>query len=353
MLTRENILSSIFVLLIIPILIGNFFCAVFKKEKRIVNYYCYGLTLTFAVLEVISVPLIVARKSFNFLFDIAIILLLIIAVLGIVIRFIKRDITFKEIDFTNLFFVVLAIGVVGYFLFLVFTHQVINADDSRFVVHAVDMLENNTLFLTNPATGEVINDFTLNDSYKDIVSPWPIIFAMISKITGVRVVVIAHSFLPLALSLYVISAWWIFSSKVMKKENIMYQSMFVIIILLMAMYGNDTGGGLINNVFMKFLFRIWEGKSVVATAGIPLMYICMFDYYKKNTIFNLFSILLVNLAICFMSANGIVIGAVMIGCFATAYTIVDFKVSHFIKLIPLALLNAFLYMLSNHVVGLK
>ena len=55
------------------------------------------------------------------------------------------------------------------------------------------------------------------------------------------------------------------------------------------------------------------------------MYMSMFDYFKKNSIYNALTILIVNLAMCFMSANGIVIGAVMIGCFAVVYSILQRK----------------------------
>lgn len=351
MITNENIFLCLISLLFIPLLIGNFVCAVLKKEKKFINYYVYGLTFEYALFEIISIPFILNKKTFNSLYTTIWLILIVLCIVGLIIRTIRKDIVIREFKLINVAFVVILICVASYFIKESFSHQVVNDDDSRFVVMAIDNLENNNLFLTNPATGEIVDDFTLEDSYKDIVSPWMVYYSFLSKYTKIKTVSLVHSILPISLYVYTMGVWWVFCGALFKKEKTMYQSMFIIVILLMAIFGNDKGAGLINNVFMKFLFRIWEGKSVVASAGIPLMYSTFFEYYKKDKINNIMMILIANLSICFMSANGIVIGAVMIGCFALAYSFTDFKKLHFLKLLPLAIPNGILYLLSNSIGG--
>ena len=62
--------------------------------------------------------------------------------------------------------------------------------------------------------------------------------------------------------------------------------MFVIAVLLMITYGNYTevsyGEIIAQNVFVKFLSRIWQGKSVVASIGIPIMFVTLFDFYDES-----------------------------------------------------------------------
>ncbi len=356
-LTQGQVLKSIFVLLIMPLFVGHSFSILLKRKKSIPEYYVFGLTFLFAVMEVICVPAIMNFKSFTFVYYFLFWFIIIFSLIGVVIRIIRKDFDFDFPDLEDIKYlrVIFTIGVVifcMYFLRLTIIYQNVNDDDSRFVVVSVDMLEYDKMYLNNPATGEDIPNFILTEDHKDVVSPWGVYIAALSKFTGIKVVTMAHSIMDLALYIYVMCAWWLLAGRMLKKENAIMQGSFLVLILLMAMYGNDRGDGLINTVFMKFLYRLWQGKAVLASAGIPIMYISMFDYYKKNSIYNAIPIFVTNLAMCFMSANGIVIAPIMIGVFAVIYSLLQFK-WHTLLILLFTIPNYYLYKLYFYLMGLR
>lgn len=356
-LTFGQIIKSIFALGIVPILVGHSFCTILNKDKKLSYYFIYGVAVIFAFLEFVSVPSILIRKSFTFVYKGLLLFIVLCVIAGIAFRIYKKDFDFeipdfRDLDYIKIAFVAFVIIFCLFFLKQTILHQNVNDDDSRFVVNSVDILETNKMFLTNPATGERIDDFTLGDSYKDVIAPWALYVSALSKFTKIRVVTMAHSIMTTQLYVLCMVVWWVFAGKVLKKEDVILQGSFLILILLMAMHGNDRGDGLVNTVFMKFLYRLWQGKALLASAGIPMMYISLFDYYKKNKWQNIAAVFITNLAICFMSSNGVVIGSVMIACFCFAYTVSDLNLWH-LRLLPLVLPNALLYFISNHVKGIE
>lgn len=74
-----------------------------------------------------------------------------------------------------------------------FRLQLTNADDSRFVVNAVDTVRTNRMLLTDVNTGQEIAYWT-GDLYKDVISPWAVFAAYLSKITGISAASMMHTF---------------------------------------------------------------------------------------------------------------------------------------------------------------
>ena len=67
------------------------------------------------------------------------------------------------------------------------------------------------------------------------------------------------------------------------------------------------------------LERIWQGKSVVASIGIPYIILLLFELYdeKKKTV--LFEIGIVNTGVCLLSNMGVLFGIVLVGVFGLVY----------------------------------
>ena len=345
MALKETLLS-IFVLLIVPILLGHSLSILLSKDKNILAYYIYGTILLFAFFQFISVPLVCLEKPFHIVYNGVIVFIIVFSIVGIIVRIIKKEAIISEtinIRVLNILCVIVMFAMCGYFLKQVYDYQHIDADDSRFVVNAVDMLETDLMFMSNPATGFSKEGYILGDLNKDIVAPWATYIAFLAKFTGVKVVTMAHTIMPLGLYVFAFSVWWVFAGKIIEKNTIL-QCMFVILMLLFAVYANHDTTHAIYSTLTKFMLRIWQGKATLAATGIPLLFICMFDFYKKQSIQNIIMILICNLGICFMSANGIVISIAIIGAFAFVYMILNKSILTFIKAIPLLIPNV-LYML--------
>ena len=342
-ISSKNIVLSVVISLLIPYFIGVSICYLLKLEKYHSRFFMVGSATVFALIQLFAVPSIFLQVSFSALYYIVVLCCAVLAVFGAIILFIKRPFSFKGKKALNTVLTLIAIVFCLWFLNKSVHYQHIDEDDSRFVVNAVDMLEKNTMFLSDPSTGERLDFFTLHDSFKDAVSPWAVYLATVSRFTGISVVSMAHTIMPISLMLLAMCTWWSFIG-VFTKNDSMYQSMFLILMLLFALNVNWGSG---ETVLIKFMVRLWQGKAVVASSGIPMMYLALFDFYEKSDAGTLFEILIFNLAICLMSANGIVIGAVMIGVFSLAYAVIKKKYSIMIKLLPMAIPNGLYYVIST------
>lgn len=347
-----DIFLSVVILVIVPLLLGNAFCGVFNKENSLANYYIYGYMVLFGFMQIVSVPLVLMMQPYRYVYYAMIGFIVIFSTVGIVLRISKADIKFKKITLIEAICVVMMLLASFYFLSQTFNHQYYDDDDSRFLVNVSDILVTDAMYLTDPTTGDITDWFRYDDSFKDVVAPWATYIALLCKFTNISVPIMAHTIMPLALYALAICCWWAISGNLFNK-NKMYQSMFVIFILMLIVYGSyqevSYGEIIAQNVFVKFLSRIWQGKSVVASIGIPAMFLSLFDFYDNRNIRNTLAVLIVNLAICFMSSNGTVIGAVMIGGFSLAYMIVKKNFFIGLQLAILAIPNFIFYLVSSFV----
>lgn len=327
---------------IVVLLLGKTVCDYVKTDINFPRIYTYGTFLLWGVTQLFSVPITLLKIRFSTLFIVLMIVIILICIYGIIkngIKFKKPNISKKE-----MIFVAITICMVCVMMFLNFKYQHVDEDDSRFVVNAVDILDTDRLFLTNPATGEEIPGFILRESDKDVCSPFAVYIAMMSRITGITPVVFAHSVLPLMLIVLASCVWWLVGEKLIGK-NIIDQSMFTIFILLMHLFGYSY---LWTEVTM-FMNRLWQGKSIVASIGIPALFVTLFDFYDDSKYKNLLPVFIVDMGLCLLSGNGIVMGAIIIGCFALAYSVLkkDIKLMFIIALI--AIPNFMYYLLSIYI----
>ena len=94
-----------------------------------------------------------------------------------------------------------------------------------------------------------------------------------------------------------------------KRQNRMVFMYFVQIIILFGYYSLQSSETFI-------LSRLWQGKSVVAGFGVPLIVLIFMYINKDSKKWSAWIILLMTVvAMCHMSAMGIVISAVMTGTF--------------------------------------
>lgn len=128
--------------------------------------------------------------------------------------------------------VMLATGI--YMIVQSFRLQLTNADDTRFVVNAVDTVRTNRMLLTDVNTGKEILSWT-GDLFKDVISPWAVFAAYLSKITGISAASMMHTFLPPVLLAVMMCIFWLIAGELFDKH--IYRSLFVILLLVMYMYG--------------------------------------------------------------------------------------------------------------------
>ena len=234
-------------------------------------------------------------------------------------RIIKKGLYIPELhagDLPGLILLLVAAGVAAFFVIRLVFLQHTDGDDSRFVVNAVDMVRTHRLFLTNPGSGEAL-PFIRGELCKDATSPWAVYPAFLSILSSMKTSVVFHTVMPVGLYMLTVTSWFLIAGFFYRKKNVL-RSAFIVLMLLVTLYGR-------NSIYASPTFtmtRIWQGKSVVAAFGLPMLLYFLLRLYEEERRWPWYVLILItNLSLCFMSGNGIVCGAVMIAAFAFCYTI--------------------------------
>lgn len=223
--------------------------------------------------------------------------------------------------------VMLATGI--YMIVQSFRLQLTNADDTRFVVNAVDTVRTNRMLLTDVNTGKEILSWT-GDLFKDVISPWAVFAAYLSKITGISAASMMHTFLPPVLLAVMMCIFWLVAGELFDKH--IYRALFVILLLVMYMYGYFS----IYNAETFTIIRLWQGKATMAAVGIPALLYAFLRLYrllpddrrwKEKTVYNaeqkgaICMVWLTVFAVALLTSMSYILSTVMIGCFGFVYGI--------------------------------
>jgi hypothetical protein len=178
-------------------------------------------------------------------------------------------------------------------------------------------------------TGKEILSWT-GDLFKDVISPWAVFAAYLSKITGISAASMMHTFLPLVLLAVMMCIFWLVAGELFDKH--IYRALFVILLLVMYMYGYFS----IYNAETFTIIRLWQGKATMAAVGIPALLYAFLRLYrllpddrrwKEKTVYNaeqkgaICMVWLTVFAVALLTSMSYILSTVMIGCFGFVYGI--------------------------------
>lgn len=310
-----NIIMCILVLFVLPIFLGNTLLGVAKLNITLPKSFLMGYLVEWAVFQLVSVPLILLKQSFIAVVVLALVIYIGLAVYGIVKKYYVRAIMQMPKELFEWVTAVLALGAIVLLIGSTIVYQHTDADDSRFVVNAVDVLRTNRMLLTDVNTGLEITTF-LGDLGKDVTSPWPVYAAFLSKLTGVYPTVMLHAVLPPVIMVLLCIVYYLLAEEFFTGETA-HKNIFMCFVVLLHVYGYFS-------VYTQATFtmiRLWQGKAVVAAVGIPCLlwlFIKLYDEQSKKLFLLIF---VTNLALCLPSNMGVLIAGLMLGVFAFVYGI--------------------------------
>lgn len=210
----------------------------------------------------------------------------------------------------------MVIGITIFVIYKSLTLQHVDEDDTRFVVNAMDMIENNTVFLTNPARGNEILTW-YGELLKDVVSPYSVFPATIAYFTGMKAVTAFHSVMPIILLVIISCLYYELAERFFRGRRD-YKSLFVVFVWLVNIFGYYSVYG--QETFM--MTRLWQGKSIVAAIGVPAMIMLLLDVYNNSTDRTTYILLfMTNASMCFFSGMGIILMLIMTACYGLVYAI--------------------------------
>lgn len=292
----------------------------FKHRSPSFTYLC-GQLLLWAVFQVVAVPCINFRTTFNTLFWIytAVVVILIGCgawVLQSEVGTRKRW-TGNWREWLSPFLIIACLVIVGQMCVYIFGMH-LDEDDARWIAEANDALVKNRMLLHNPATGEYIGRF-VGEMVKDVFSPWCMYLAWLSRATGIRAVVIAHTVYPpillgLSYSAYYEIGCQLFQGEKKRHERGIFLLMVSVINLFMA-----------GNVYTQSVFtltRIWQGKAVVAAVMIPTILAIILRVQNttgqtEGLIRDWILLIVAGISCCLLSGMGIAIGLLLLAIYGS------------------------------------
>ncbi|MBQ8913966.1 MAG: hypothetical protein IJ054_07995, partial [Lachnospiraceae bacterium] len=325
-----NLILSILILIVLPICIGNTICYILKQDISLSKCFITGHITMWAVCQLVAVPLILLKQSFLIVVGILSVVYGLLVLYGVLktgirsnYKIIVSGFSYKNISQNKgkaeriidiIAFLVMLAAVLFIVLASIFLQHT-DADDSRFVVNAVDIYRTNRLLLTDVNTGNAISTF-LGDLNKDVTSPWAVYAAYISKLTGVYPSIIMHTILPPVIMLMLGAIYWMLSEHFFGRD-MSYRALFVCFAILLNIYGYHSEKT--SETFV--MIRMWQGKATLAGVGIPIMIWIFLELFKNEKKENYLLLLIGDMAMCLLSNMGIIIGGIMIGCYGLVYGI--------------------------------
>lgn len=300
-----SILLTILWLVIIPVWVGGIFsfrnkgfvfegCSNegngYKQTGIIIWSWFLGQLLLWCAFQFITVWIILHKNRFEFVvkyYTICVAVLCVISLVVNVVRIIRKKSIFSsgvsadsvESRFNSVkgedtskdkklitvawivFGIVLLLQVV---LQSVFSYM--DADDAYYVSEAVAIESSNNMYRFIPYTG-----MTTDMDYRHSLEPFPAWVAFISKITGTKVVSMAHILLPTFFLPLTYGVYAIMGSRILAK-NKSKLPIYLIIIEILVMFSLYS-----SKVPEKFFItRIRQGKATITSLIIPGIILCLF-----------------------------------------------------------------------------
>ena len=275
--------AAIILLVIFPIMLGEIIrYHYFKGEKPLVNAlifdYVFGYLLEFAIFQVISVPLILLGASFSVMVWCFIVWNIVLVAYSIYLSCIKdrrnnsiilkiskeiKNIKSRLSNKVLLFLSIIAFILIGFQIYIPTAYMHEDDDDIFYVGTAVTSIYENSMFKVNPRTGE-----QEGIEWKYVLGPFPLYNAVISKLIHVHPTITAHTILPSAFILLCYGVYYLIGKKLFKNDD-NSTLLFIIFMSFINLFGNYS----IRTSSTFLLFRIWQGKAVLANYIIPMFWL--------------------------------------------------------------------------------
>lgn len=276
-----QVIGFIFWLLAIPYCIGLVPAHFLSGKRKTPGVTLLaGYLLMWAVFEVITIPAVLFIQYNNFLFVLRwfMVAALLLSVAGVILCYLdgrqkknpyEKPVILGEAPYKPgieakiewvLFFLL-----IGFQLYMAVTRASFDGDDAYYVVQSLMAQQNNAMYKNLPYTGRS----AVLDA-RHALAVFPMWVAFVAVKADLHATIVSHVVMPLVLIplsylVYYEIARTLFASR---KENI---PVFMIIMGMLQMFGNVSI--YTNETF--FLTRTWQGKSVVGSFVIPVLFLIM------------------------------------------------------------------------------
>ena len=290
MITFINVILVILLSLIMPYLLGELVCVVCRDKRGMFSKdIAYGFMLMCALFLILALPMILMRIPFHVLVYAWTAVTGILSVVSLFLMVRNKDYKvvtdgFKELwtdiscDRFTACICALALLVIVFETGLLTCKMHVDTDDARFVADAMEALENDTMLLHHPITGQYFGVAT-GEQRKDITAPYPVYIGLFARLSGIHPAICAHTvfpllFIPLSYMVFWLISGWIFAG------NVKLRGLFVFFLSVLHLFSFETTF----SAGYTLLTIIWQGRSAAAMIMLPLLWYILLRITDRDRI---------------------------------------------------------------------
>jgi len=273
----------LFILFVIPIVVGTIFSGVHKESAGLPFYWVSGQILLWAGFQILSIPLILKEKPFSLLVTIFSVFTLAVAVVGgcrIGSGLRKNRCCIKEKKAECRSETVRIRDVIGWAIFgILLVLQLVltvfmayeEGDDAFYVATSTIAEGSDTMYRILPYTG-----LTTGLDARHGLAPFPIWVAYLSRVSGMHTATVAQIALPVVLILMSYGIYYLIANQLFAREKKKIL-LFMIFVELLVIYGGYS----VYSAENFLLVRASQGKAVIANIVLPYLFYLMIVLHKK------------------------------------------------------------------------
>lgn len=344
------ILLITFWMFIVPIILGLGILRLNKNNNRnMALALILGFFAGLLLFETLSIPMTFFGASFNALRNTWSIGIFILAIVSCVLnrKEIKEilKINFEEIKklpkISTISFLILLI--IQCYVPFKYMHE--DYDDSNFVAKAQIAIDTNSLFVYDDA-GREYKEFPT----RTVFSQFPHYTAVIATLSDIHPAILAHTIFPVIFVIYAYALYYVWGMTLFKND---YKKTMVFLNILSIIYIYGDYSRYTN--FVRLLYRVWQGKSIVANITIPCIWYIFMEYIgKENNKFGWIILFLVLGGSLVLSSMAFVLPVIITLVLMVIYAIRDRKKGYILGLliccIPVIILVGVYMSLDNPIV---
>ncbi|MEI8198965.1 MAG: DUF6077 domain-containing protein [Eubacteriales bacterium] len=308
----------VFWMLIVPALLGTLIVNQLFKEKEtdlLLAIVC-GVISMLAIFYILMMPFLFLKLPLHTLVICWSTLVLILCALALFVnRKRLRDIFRYNLHNIKLlpWFCVLIILLVLAQAFVLASYQHEDADDAFYVASATTAVATDTIFQYDPYTGLLLDAYPA----RYVLSPFPIFIAALSKLVLIHPTIISHTIFPAVLIPFSYVILTVLGKRIFSNQTNAVL-LFLLFVCVLNIFGNTSI--YTNSTFL--LFRIWQGKAVLANIILPaIAYFSLRAMNRDNNCGEWMMLFASALTACLVSSFGIVLAPIMIALFGLVFAV--------------------------------
>lgn len=274
-----GILITILIELLLPIVTGLAVALslgeIRSKLDLLTQSFVYGQIIIYALFQPVFVFAILKDYRFSkaaMLFG-ALLAVVVIALIALTLIRYRKDLlkTLKTKFSSPGMWGIAALVVLGILIVMSFIKAYYDGDDSYYVAAAAEGVNSDSMYKKEPYTGDPILS-----PYRYLFAPFPMWIAFISKLSGIKVAAVAHSFMPWCMILLTASVMYMLSGYLFKEDG-KKRGLFMFLTLILIMFGDYS----IHTPENFLLARSRQGKAALASFILPFMFFLIYGIIRE------------------------------------------------------------------------